>query len=459
MAAFSYAMSRFLYGGHDQPDELKPQDLYDTPCVAQPKDDPKMQKDVFKLTLELLALKQDIDDAEKAREQVGEVLLPHKKRLQILVERHQHIKTFFEVQDQQDNVQLVVARIEQFESGIEEVHRRMNASAEAVDGLRSVHDGIVRRLMGMTQIGLTRKRKLSELDDLSLITERMIRPETVDAFEDQAAEVEGHMETEAAEQLFDRDDSDDCNDAFSFTSEDAEEQDRIELMERLGRLKFQRTTIKEELTARASAAEEIQALTRQINDLGDEIAIRGAPCVEGSIIFQDEFIGDENTTRDISRVHLREDINNVSDMAVGPSHETTKECASPGLFSDVPSIEAPEQMSQSDDGRFEPEAKKAERLQRARDRVTVWVNQLEVDDERQQQEGDEDIPDCKFEGMDRLESVIVGESDSVYNEDSSDFASMTIRCRIDSWNRICERQYLELDSDVQEAHPRGLVAK
>lgn len=88
MAAFSQAIRRFLYGGHDQPVEHKPQDPCETTCVAQPKDDPKVQKDVFKLTLELLAPKQDIDDTEKEREQVGEVLLPHKKRLQIFVERH-----------------------------------------------------------------------------------------------------------------------------------------------------------------------------------------------------------------------------------------------------------------------------------------------------------------------------------------------------------------------------------
>lgn len=113
-------------------------------------------------------------------------------------------------------------------------------------------------------------------------------------------------------------------------------------------------------------------------------------------------------------------------MAVGPLHETTKECADPGLFNDVLDIEAPEQMSHSDDERIETEAKKAERMQRAMDRMAVWVNQLEVDDERHQQNADEEIPDGKFEGMDKLESVFVGESDSVYNEDSSDFAGMTL---------------------------------
>ncbi|KAK5081117.1 hypothetical protein LTR24_008282 [Lithohypha guttulata] len=435
MAVFSQAIRRFLYGGHDEPVERKPYDRYKSLSSSQLKDDARLQKDVFMLTIELLALKQDIDDAEEERERIGGVLLPHRKRLQVLVERYQHMKTFFVSQDEEDNVELAVARINRLESGIEEIDQRLSTSAEAISQLRSVHDGIIRKMMKRTKMRSVRGRRPSGLDDQPLITERMIRRNSLEVIENQAAEVEDYIETEATEQLLN--DGEDNDDARSFTSEDAERQEKVELMKRLGQLKSQRTDLEEDPTAATFAADAIQTLTRQINDLGDEIAIRGTPCVEGSIIFQDEFDDCDSHAEQVSAVHIQDDVNNASDVAAGPSQEAILECAGPGLFNGVLDIEAPENMSQSGDEKIETDAKKAERMQRMIKRVAVWASQLEAGDEQLRCSSDKDIPDAKFEGVDQLQSIMVGESDSVYHEDSSDYA----------------------DPDVQEAHPRGLVTK
>jgi len=453
MAVFSHALRRFLFGGHE-PFEHKPHDHDGPASASQLQHDARVHKDVFLLTLELLALKQDIEDAEQEQHQVGEVLLPHKRRLQVLIERYQHMKTFFESRNEEDNLELVVARIKRMESGIEEIDQQMGSSAEAIEKLRSVHDGIVRKIMRTAQIRSVRRTRPSESGNRSLITERMMRRDDIQKYEKQAAEIEEDMEAEASERF--PPDSDDSGDALSFTSENAEEQERIELQIMLGRLRTQRAEL--EHHPGSSAAGEIDALTHQIIDLGDEIAIRGTPCVKGSLIFKDDFdASKDNGERMV--VNVSEDVNSVSDLAAGPPQEVCKELTGPGLFDGVVDIEVPENRGGSDDETTEMESKKAERMKRAMKRVATWVSQLEADDKGPQSDANHNVLDDNFEGMDKLDSVMVGESDSVYNQDLTDFTSVILRCRIDSWYRICERHYQTLDAAVQVMHPRGMVTR
>ncbi len=448
MAKLWKAISRFFHVGHKKTVGQGRSRQQRISLSTQPKNDSRVQRDVFELAVELAALKQEIDGADQERETLERLLLPHKKRLQILLERYQPMRGFFESRDEQDNVELVVSRIERMESGVEEIDLRINAKRETIERLRNAHDGIIRQIMKRTQM---RVNNMLEWDEQSLIDEAMVLPESLDIFEDQAVEIEDDMQAEQPSQ-----DYGDCGDAVSFTSEDAEEQETIELMKRLGSLKQQRTELREEPTNGALVAGEIQALTEQINQLGDEIAIRGAPCVEGSIIFQDAHDKVEVADEQMSHIDPEHNMDDLSDVAIGAAHKATREYEGPGLFDGVSGIEEPGNDFLSDDERFETEAEKEERLQRLIQRVETWVVQLESSDEQPRDDADDDVLDLSFEGRDDLGSVAVGESDSVYNTATSDFAGMTLRCRIDSWNRISARQYLKLDAEAQRAHPRGI---
>ncbi|KAK5945336.1 hypothetical protein PMZ80_002540 [Knufia obscura] len=421
--------------------------------------DLRLHKDVFDLTLELIALKQEIDAAEDERRRVEEYLLPHKTRLLDLLERHQPLRTYLESHVEQENVELIATRIERMETGIEEIEREIDAKHEATERLRSVHDGIIRKIMRRTaSLRLACVHSSAETSAQSLITETMVLAESLDTFEEQAAELEDEIMAQVAQQTYQ--DHTDNDDAVSFTSEDFDAKERIELMKTLGHLQCRRSELEEDPSASASAAEELALLTRQINDVGDQIAIRGAPCVEGSLIFineylQNEYEGGDDTAQHIYQASLGQDMNDVSDQATGPAHKATKEYAGPGLFDGVVGIEAPDDDSLSEEERFLTEAERIERFEKSVNKVKGWLNQLACAGKLHSPDAEGEVSNANFEGSNELEDVEWRETNSEYLPGSSDFAGVTLRCRIDSWSRICERFYRELDSEGQAAHPRG----
>ncbi|KAK5950752.1 hypothetical protein OHC33_008135 [Knufia fluminis] len=421
--------------------------------------DPRLHKDVFDLAIELIALKQEIDAAKGEQTRVEEYLLPHKTRFLVLLARYRSIRTYFQSLDDEVNLELVVSRIERMETGIEEIEREILAKEEAIERLKSVYDAIIRRIMKRTQLRPGRTHSRAGITEHSVVTETMVLSESLDTFEDQAMEIEDEMLAEAPEQCYqDRDEIDDTtdhDDAISFTSEDFEAKERVELFKELGQLKFQRSELKEDPTIEASAAEEIEALTKQINDLGDEIAIRGAPCIEGSIVWQNDYINEGETAQDVPQSPLEQDVDNVSGAAIAATHKATKEYTGPGLFDGVVDIEAPDDDSLSEEERFLTEAERIERFEKSVNKVKGWLNQLACAGKLHSPDAEGEVSNANFEGSNELEDVEWGETNSEYLPGSSDFAGVTLRCRIDSWSRICERFYRELDSEGQAAHPRG----
>jgi len=375
MLIFSQEICHFLDGSHVKTVEQDRLSQHNMPTQAQLRDDLRVQKEVFELTLELIALKQEIDDAEQEREKIEELLQPHKNRLRILVRRYRPMKMFFESQGEHDNVELVVSRIKRMESGVEEIDQLINAKNEMMEQLRSVRDGIVRTIIRRTQVRSIKKHDQLELDGQSLITESMVLPDSLDTFEDQAAEIEDEMEAVAVEQShYTRSE---CDGAVTSTSEDARRHERIELIKRLGHLKLRRTDLEKHANTGAWVAEETEALTRQINRLGDEIAIRGTPCIEGNIIFQDNYEDRHNAAKSVSQDSLRSAMDEVSDRVAGPRHVIKNTYAGPGLFNGVVDIEVPGNNLLCGEDRFGTEAERARRIQRSINRVALWVSQLE----------------------------------------------------------------------------------
>ena len=457
MAALTRAIRNFLHAHHDAPVSREAIGMHEGTPTSQNKNDPRLHMDVFELTLEMIALKQEIDSAELEQKKFRGILLPHRKRMQILVERYQALKIFFESQCQEENVKLVVSRIERMELGIQEIDGLLNAKTEAIDRLSSVHDSIVRTIMKRAQIRSFHMVDLVDLNEESLITEAMVLPDSLDTFENQAGEIEDDMKAEAADQRLYQ-----CSEsgyALPFTSEDEEDHERIDLMKRLGSLKWRRTELEERLPDHASLAGKIQALSREINELGDEIAIRGAPCVEGSIIFHDGCGNAVETTGQISEVQADQDMEDLAGSVINQSHKEIREYEGPGLFDGVTDIETPVNDPLSNSEMLETETEQRERVQRATKRAELWVSQLAVDAEQPLPDAEEMVLHIDPGHNEELKSIVVGESNSVYNTASSGFASVILRCRIDSWAKICERQYRELDPEAHAAHPRGVISE
>lgn len=417
----------------------------------------------YSLACDMVVLMMQQKEMEHKQAARLKVLLPHKDRCSAMLKRNTDLLNHFKAtlaykpndEDAEWNVETLEMWGKDQERNLRLIDDAVKGRTDEVKALQEKLDQLLQEVVDLAKINVVASDPIEETIENLVVKEDMFPLLTLDMIEGE------HKKMKVARPSYP--DLDFFDDDRSLTSEEIRDSQKQETLHEFMMLKNRLRTLQEEDAD--GNRNEIESLTKQIYEFGEELCLIGVACKDGSMVY--DYVVDPGSTNQRAFSEVFPNFNRAQAAAKRNNDEAVEDVyQGPGLFDNISnsSIEKPATRHEGENERYIVGEELAELKQKIRERVNRWQGSIEdatilsesKSESEPEQKNDNASPLVR-DGLESLASVILGETLEEYDEIPKVATKVIDRCGIDAWNRRTDRLFADLPQEAQNAHPRHTV--